>query len=92
MCTYANRFARPVDKHAWSLVDICIPRSACSSFSGSALVVIACPRVYYSRHLVKAQALGPKVPRLKRVCRLYTTGTTGDKKQLLFECSELQKS
>jgi len=50
------------------------------------------PKGVLQRLLVKAQALGPKVRRLKRVCRLYTTGTTGDKKQLLFECSESQKS
>ncbi len=64
-------------------LDICVSKE-CSSFSGSAWVVITCPRM-------KALGQSQRYLGWKEYAELCTPGTIGDEKHLMFECLKLHK-
>ena len=82
-CTYSRWFARPLGKHARSLLDI--PVSA-ACMKGLLRFRMGCHRLPRD----EGSWARPNVPRLQRVCRLCTASTLGDEKHLVFECPELR--
>ena len=82
-CKYSRWFARPLGKHARSLLDI--PVSA-ACMKGLLRFRMGCHRLPRD----EGSWARPNVPRLQRVCRLCTTSTLGDEKHIVFECLELR--
>ena len=83
-CTYFRWFARPVDKHARSLLNT--PVSA-ACMKGLLRFRMGC------HHLPRDAGswARPQVPRLDRVCQLCATGVLGDERHMIFECPGLQE-
>ena len=82
-CTYSRWFARPLGKHARSLLDI---RVSAACMKGLLRFRMGCHRLPRD----EGSWARPNVPKLQRICRLCTTSTLGGEKHLVFECPELR--
>ena len=81
LCTYATWFARPVEQHARSLLDLPVSRRCMQRF----------PRFRMGCHrLPRDTGAWVGIPRLHRVCNIRQHRTIGDEKHLVFECPALQ--
>ena len=81
LCTYATWFARPVEKHARSLLDLPVSRRCMQRFLRFRM---GCHR------LPRDTGAWVGIPRLQRVCNICQHRTIGDEKHLVFECPALQ--
>ena len=81
LCTYAQWFARPVGRHARSLLDLQVSRRCMQRFLRFRM---GCHR------LPRDTGAWIGTPRLQRVCNMCAQRVIGDEKHMVFECPALQ--
>ena len=79
----ARWFARPVQRHARSLLDIPVSAACMKDLLRFCMGCHRLPRD-------EGSWARPAVPRLERICQLCASGTVGNEKHLIFECLVLQ--